>query len=504
MPAGTNYFLIFVIYLFEIHIVILFTNKISHMKKVLFISLLLLLTGIGAFAQVGINADNSVPEPSAMLDVKSVTKGVLVPRMTAAQRDAISSPATGLLVFCTDNNQYYSNKGTPGTPNWIMVNSQWLSAGSDIYFNAGKVGIGTGTPDQKLSIRGAGPDEGPIMQLGNSDLSHGLYLFPGRQNDPNPFILWSGTDPLRFATSLNGFTEWMRIAPDGKVGIGTSVPATILDIASGGNWDLTTGEGDFRIGNSLYRLKMGMALGGAGAGAAGIMQYGLPGGYNVLALGAQGYKILYLNGNTQRVGIGTDAPVAALDVHGTFALADGTQGAGKVLTSDAGGTATWANAGIHTIGESYGGGIVFYVYDNGRHGLIAATADQSTGVQWYNGSQIATGTTGDGINAGVMNTALIVAAQIAQNWTTNFAAKICADYSATMDGVSYGDWYLPSKYEVNLLYLQKALIGGFSIGYYWSSSENNEFTAWSQAFSNGFQTAFTKYATLYVRAVRAF
>ena len=200
------------------------------MKKVLFISLLLLLTGIGAFAQVGINADNSVPEPSAMLDVKSVTKGVLVPRMTAAQRDAISSPATGLLVFCTDNNQYYSNKGTPGTPNWIMVNSQWLSAGSDIYFNAGKVGIGTGTPDQKLSIRGAGPDEGPIMQLGNSDLSHGLYLFPGRQNDPNPFILWSGTDPLRFATSLNGFTEWMRIAPDGKVGIGTSVPATILGI----------------------------------------------------------------------------------------------------------------------------------------------------------------------------------------------------------------------------------------------------------------------------------
>ena len=40
---------------------------------------------------------------------------------------------------------------------------------------------------------------------------------------------------------------------------------------------------------------------------------------------------------------------------------------------------------VHFIGESYGGGIVFYVYDNGQHGLIAATADQSTGIQWYNG-----------------------------------------------------------------------------------------------------------------------
>ena len=61
--------------------------------------LVLLFCGIAAGAQVAVNTDGSIPDNSAMLDVKSTTKGMLVPRMTAAQRNAISSPATGLLVF---------------------------------------------------------------------------------------------------------------------------------------------------------------------------------------------------------------------------------------------------------------------------------------------------------------------------------------------------------------------------------------------------------------------
>ncbi len=53
-------------------------------------------------AQVGINSDNSAPDPSAMLDVKSSGKGFLPPRMTHAEIDAISDPANGLIVYCTD------------------------------------------------------------------------------------------------------------------------------------------------------------------------------------------------------------------------------------------------------------------------------------------------------------------------------------------------------------------------------------------------------------------
>ena len=82
-----------------------------------------------------------------------------------------------------------------------------------------------------------------------------------------------------------------------------------------------------------------------------------------------------------------------------------------------------------------------------------------------------TRTTGDGIGAGAMNTALIIAAQSNDNAATNFAATIAADYSVQDDGITactgatnetcYGDWYLPSKVELNLLYKQKSDVGGF-------------------------------------------
>ena len=99
---------------------------------------------------------------------------------------------------------------------------------------------------------------------------------------------------------------------------------------------------------------------------------------------------------------------------------------------------------------------------------------------------------------------MTVATQMADNQTGNFAAKVCADYSVTVSGVTYGDWYLPSKYELNLLYLQKVAVGGFASAYYWSSTENNNNNAWIQNFDNGNQNNNNKNNTNYVRAVRDF
>ena len=65
-------------------------------------TLFFLLFSWKAQAQIGINTDNSNPDASAMLDVKSTTKGVLTPRMTAAQKTAIATPANGLLIYQTD------------------------------------------------------------------------------------------------------------------------------------------------------------------------------------------------------------------------------------------------------------------------------------------------------------------------------------------------------------------------------------------------------------------
>ena len=63
-------------------------------------------------AQVGINDNNTSPDASAMLDVKSTTKGMLIPRMTTTERTNISNSATGLLVFDNTTNSFWYYNGT--------------------------------------------------------------------------------------------------------------------------------------------------------------------------------------------------------------------------------------------------------------------------------------------------------------------------------------------------------------------------------------------------------
>lgn len=162
------------------------------------------------------------------------------------------------------------------------------------------------------------------------------------------------------------------------------------------------------------------------------------------------------------------------------------------------------NEKTHYVGEYYGGGIVFYVYDNGRHGLIASLADQDPAIQWYNSIKRYTNTAGDGLKAGKMNTMLIVALQTDDDPVGNFAAKACADYSVAVEGEIYGDWYLPSKYELAILFMQKDLVGNFISDYYWSSTEFSSISAWCQDFSTGVVSNVIKSFPFGVRAIRAF
>ena len=156
------------------------------------------------------------------------------------------------------------------------------------------------------------------------------------------------------------------------------------------------------------------------------------------------------------------------------------------------------------VGDSYGGGKVAYIFVDGdpgydanvQHGLIAATADQSTGTQWYNGSYVATGATATAIGTGQANTTAIVNTQ----GVGSYAAQLCNDLT---EG-GYSDWFLPSKDELNKLYINKDAIGGFAGTFYWSSSEVNADHAWTQSFYNGSPDDFWKFSTLLVRAVRAF
>ena len=90
----------------------------------------------------------------------------------------------------------------------------------------------------------------------------------------------------------------------------------------------------------------------------------------------------------------------------------------------------------------------------------------------------------------------------------SYAAQLCYELSSG----GYDDWYLPSKYELNLMYenigkgnaLGLGNVGGFANDDYWSSTEDDFTTAWYQGFTNGYQNYFNKLSTSYVRAVRAF
>lgn len=94
--------------------------NIKNYQIILF-SLLLGVFAQGQTGSVGINTQN--PDPSAVLEIKSESKGLLTPRMTTAQRTAIATPANGLLVFDTDLKSFYYNEGTSLAPVWVKINS---------------------------------------------------------------------------------------------------------------------------------------------------------------------------------------------------------------------------------------------------------------------------------------------------------------------------------------------------------------------------------------------
>ncbi|MFH2096881.1 MAG: tail fiber domain-containing protein [Bacteroidota bacterium] len=169
--------------------------------------------------------DAYTADPSAMLDVKSVTKGLLVPRLTSAQRTAISSPANGLLVYDITINGFYFYKTATG---WTQISQGqiWEKNGNNVFLSDinNNVGIGTIAPGTKLIVKADatnGVDES-IFAVLNTDgdtvfavYPEGVRIWVNDNGGSKATGSRGGFAVGGFSPSKAGVTnEYLRVTPD--------------------------------------------------------------------------------------------------------------------------------------------------------------------------------------------------------------------------------------------------------------------------------------------------
>lgn len=370
------------------------------MKKLIILFLFAVSIQFSHSQTVGIGPDTT-PNTSAMLDVNG-TRGFLPPRMTYAQRTAIASPATGLMVYQTNTNTTPSS--TPGlyikeSTAWqhlatlddiaIPSSTSWTVSGSN-QFSAvtGNVGIGTNSPTSKLHVDGNTLVDGSLTIL--NDFAS-LYFRSGGSNkaflqlrDPN-FDLRVGTIGFNTTGKLflqtNG-TDRLTIEPLGNVGIGTVNPTTKLQVAGSikAEGSVTVEDGIFQMRNSTDGLNWTLLF-GTGANRLRFLANGLE-------------RVSFLNNGL--VGIGTDTPQDKLEVYdgnitmnnagGTFRLQAGSVDKGFLqLNGD--------NLRIGTYSSNNAGRLIFRVNGFDAMEVTAAGKTVTYGETIIGANAIVTGTT---------------------------------------------------------------------------------------------------------------
>ncbi len=251
---------------------------------------------------VAINTDGSAANASAMLDVKSTTKGMLIPRMTSAERTSIVNPAAGLLVYDNQTASFWFYKAVVGWTELVTGGgagtNYWNTNGTHIYNNnTGNVGIGISNPLAKLHVAGN--------------------------------VKVDGANTLEFGSGI------AKEGNAGKIGYQTFGSFNALDIVGAGtlgsNRKITfwnEGGAEFRGGVKIIlanTLEFGAGVAGK-EGSAGKIGYQTftAGALDIVGAGTTGLnrKIKFWNeggasfkGN---VGIGTDNPTYKLSVLGNI------------------------------------------------------------------------------------------------------------------------------------------------------------------------------------------
>lgn len=345
--------------------------KKRMMKKQVLFLMLFFVAFLVSQAQVSINTSGNDPEASAMLDISSYSKGLLVPRMTSAQRRAIVSPASGLLVYDLDSSSFWYYKKSTAT--WIAMVGQaayYLNDLRDVKADANSIFIGdeAGKNDDGTNWNVALGHESlrdNISGLNNSAFGFGTMAYNTTGNE-NTAI---GTVALSLNTTGNtnvavGFTA-MAINSTGSENVAVGNRALLQPSSGNQNTAIGSGAGQHSRGGASGNVFIGYNAGKEESGNNKLyientdsstpliggdfdtdkvninaelfvrnsttLNHTLLVGGNIL-----GYSDLTINKN-----IYVDD---SLTVTNAFKFLGGTPGEGKVLTSDLDGNASWADA----------------------------------------------------------------------------------------------------------------------------------------------------------------
>ena len=420
-----------------------------------------------------------------MLEVKSTSKGFLPPRLTYAQKLAITNPVAGLIIWC-------SNCGTLGEVQ-VYNGTTWTNIVG---------GTATSASPTVAATTAATSITGTTATSGGNITSDGGSVITARgvcwSTSQNPTTANSKTTDAgttgSYTSNLTGLTGsttyYVRAYATNAVGTtyGTEISFTTTPLTP----------------PTVAATTAATSITGTTATSGGNITS--DGGSVITARGvcwSTSQNPTTANSKT------TDAGTTGSYTSNLTGLTGSTTYYVRAYATNAVGTTYGTQINFTTssslsIGGSYGGGIVAYIlvlgdpgYDpNVPHGLIAAPSDQSSGASWGCNGTLISGADGTAIGTGNQNTIDIMNGCA----TAGIPARICGDL--VLNG--YSDWYLPSKNELNKLYLNRTAIGGFANNLYWSSTEAASNSAWLQGFGNGNQGNVNKNYTAYVRAVRAF
>ncbi len=307
--------------------------------------LLIVLMAISANAQVAINNDNSSAVSSAMLDVKSTTKGMLIPRMTSGERNFIGAPADGLLVYdITTNSFWFYDYGNGG---WLELVTTYESIeindlidaktnSSSIFFgtDAGKNNSINGTNNIAIGLEAFRNNTSADynISIGRRSSYHNIYakhiiaIGDSALFNNGAATYWGNVGDYNIAIGDNALMNTSKHSGNTVIG------HKALQYVSGfDNTVIGYGAGKSSIGNNFNRC----VIIGNEAGANN----------------TDNNKLFIDNSNTSTPLIGGDFSTDQVDINGTIKITGGNPGAGKVLISDADGLASWGSSGASALND---------------------------------------------------------------------------------------------------------------------------------------------------------